>query len=388
MTALTRSGIRIRRRAVLATLGVLVASLLMAPGALGSTLSTSFAGVGGGDGLRLVANAGETNVIGVAQAGSTFTVTDAAGLTLGDSGCSQDSATRASCTGSFNSVAVVAGDGSDQVTLSISNLASGAGGPAFVVVNGGDGDDLIDASAVTVPGQPGTQVFAGYAGNDTVKAGQALASLDQFTFSGVPGEAILPIDQTISAPAAGNDHLVGGPGADNINATTGADVVEAGGGDDNIGTIGATPDLRPQDDNAVDQISCGDGSDLTSIGTGDQVAVDCEFVIQMVTCPPGGAECEPFAVVTAAGGASAAVASATAAKKRGKVTVVGKARKSKPLKSGQTGGVIVRMKQGKVRKVLGKRSQTRATFLTDLKKVRGKKTVGHVRKKTRFKLKR
>jgi hypothetical protein len=352
------------------------------PRTFASSVSTSLGGP------RVKADPGETNVIGVTQSGGTFTVTDSAGLTVADSGCAPVSGTEATCSGSFSRVVVVAGDANEKVTLSISSLVSGPAGPAVVAVSGGDGDDLIDASAVTVPGEPGTQVFAGDAGNDTVKAGQALASLDQFpSFAAGPGDPLIPVDQLITLPAAGDDHLVGSPGDDNINATTGADLVEAGAGMDSIGTIGATPDLRPQDDNAVDQINCGDGPDTTSIGAGDQVAVDCEFVIQMVTCPPGGADCEPFAQVTASGGAGAAVASA-AAKKGGKAIVVGKARKSKPLKSGQTGGMIVRMQQRKVRKVLGKRSQTRATFLTDLKKVRGKRTVGHVRKKTRFKLKR
>jgi hypothetical protein len=369
-------------RTVLAALGALALSLLMAAGALASTLSTELGGP------RVKGDPGEANVIGVTQTGGTFTITDSAGLTVADPGCTPVSGTEATCTGSFSSVVVRGEDGNDKLTLSISNLVSGPGGPAVVAAAGGGGDDLIDASAVTVPSSPGTQSFAGDAGNDTVIAGQGTASLDVNTgFAALPGEPILPVDQLITALAAGNDRLVGGAGDDNINASVGADQVEAGGGRDTIQAISVTSDIRPQDDNAVDVVNCGDGPDNVTIGTGDQVAIDCEFVIQQVTCPPGGAACDPFAVVTAAGGASASVASAAAAKKRG-ATVVGKSRKLKPLRSGQTGGILVRMQRRKVRKALGKRSQTRATFLTDLRKVRGKRTVGHVKKKTRFKLKR
>jgi Ca2+-binding RTX toxin-like protein len=276
---------------------------------------------------------------------------------------------------------VLAGDRDDTVTLAVSTLA-GFGG---VNVSGGDGNDVIDASAVSASGQV-ANTYTGYAGNDTVIGGPVADGLDEFGTGLIgPGDPLLPADQILQVTSAGDDRLVAGGGNDRVNAIAGADNVEGGEGDDYINTVGVSSQNKPQDDGAVDSILCGGGSDTATLGPGDQVGADCELIGQFTVCPPGGPDCEGSAEVTVPGGAGSSAASAAGGGGK-KVKVLGKSKKTK-VKAGRSKGVTIKLKASKVKSALGKRSEVRATMDLGLDKVKGNKTVGSVKRKVRFKLK-
>jgi len=105
----------------------------------------------------------------------------------------------------------------------------------FESFTGGDGDDVVDWSAATVP-----VVLRGNAGNDTLTGG---AGADLLT------------------GGAGNDTLTGGGEADTLYGNTGSDTLSGGGGND-----------RLYGDNDDDVLSGGDGDDTLYTGSGDDTA--------------------------------------------------------------------------------------------------------------------
>jgi hypothetical protein len=344
-----------------------VATLFSAPTALASTLSS---------GGQLKAGTGEQNVISITQSGSVTTITDSAGVTFAvGQDCTQNSGTQITCTG-FSSFGVDAGDLNDQVTLTLPAVQR-------VTVSGGDGNDVIDGSGVGAAG-PVQNGFDGCSGNDTITGSPGKDGIDQ----GQGGCASADPFAALTAATAGDDRLVGGAGDDVIGAVVGADTVDAGEGNDDVNTINVAPPPTggPVPDGAVDTIICGGGTDDAEAGQGDLLDMDCESVLQFITCPEGAADCLGAATVTAPGGAaSSSLASAAGGKKKGKRTVLGKSQKVK-LKAGQYRGVSIKLRPKKVKSALGKRSQVGATFQANLTKVRKGKTIGHVKKKVRFKL--
>jgi hypothetical protein len=359
------------RRGTMLALALSTAGLLLtAPGALASSATTS------GPFLRVTAGAGEANAITVTQTGATYTITDSAGIT----GCTPVSGNEVTCTGTGLGIVVILGDRDDSVILSVSSLSPGSG----IAVTGGDGNDVIDGSAVLVSGSTNNS-YAGFAGNDTIIGGPAADALDEYNgLASQPGDPLIPAEQILTLTSAGDDRLVTGGGNNRVNAIGGADTVEGGDGDDYINTIGLSSDRKPQDDGAVDSITCGGGFDTATLGAGDLVGADCELIGQFTSCPSGGADCEGSATVTASGGGAGS--SAVAAGGKGKQTVLGKSKKTK-LKAGQSKGVTIRLRSSKINRVLGKRSQAPATLDLGLTKIRNGEEVGHVKRKVRFKLK-
>ncbi len=152
--------------------------------------------------------------------------------------------------------------------------------PVLVVVNGGDGNDLIngvganlgrtrlfvngDAGNDTIVGTNGDDVINGGLGDDAVN-GQA----GNDSISGAQGEDVL-------SGGLGNDSIDGGNGADFLTGQAGDDSINGGDGNDtlrgfegNDTLIGVTGDdlLNGMDGN--DSISGGVGQDQITGGSGD-----------------------------------------------------------------------------------------------------------------------
>ncbi|HMJ32787.1 MAG TPA: calcium-binding protein [Baekduia sp.] len=152
--------------------------------------------------------------------------------------------------------------------------------PTAVVVNGGDGDEILNVSfsvvaslPVTIDGGPGADLIAGDAGNDTLIGGPGNDKLD-----GGKGNDILDGgdgDDTLFGKA-GADRLLGGAGDDEVEPDSSeepsADYVDGGPGTDRLEsdygsksynppatTLSITPDAGADDGRP------GEGDDLRSI---------------------------------------------------------------------------------------------------------------------------
>jgi len=213
---------------------------------------------------------------------------------------------------SVHGIAVDAGDGDDVVTgggfttgnTGTVTISGGPGndvmiGHASDVVKGGPGDDIL-----TDFGTPG-QILDGETGNDTYRydftaAGQF--TLDLIVLNGglvaqgglfYPWGSIEAVDLTmnegnnaVSSFAfdgtarvlgnGGNDTLIGGVGADYLDAGSGNDTVTGGGGADQI-LAGAGDDIVRVNDQVADSVDCGAGSDIAVADPVDALA-GCETV--------------------------------------------------------------------------------------------------------------
>ncbi|MBO6896584.1 MAG: hypothetical protein JJ868_04340 [Shimia sp.] len=141
---------------------------------------------------------------------------------------------------------VVAGDGADTITAGATNSS---------YIEAGDGDDLVDLSAVE---EAGLSVVQGGAGNDTFVGG---AGADLY-FGGT------------HMFGAGGDNASGGDGADSLFGSTGADVIDGGEGDDTIGGARAYVPLHDYTSGfpALDERDYADRSADTLLGgSGDDV---------------------------------------------------------------------------------------------------------------------
>jgi Ca2+-binding RTX toxin-like protein len=354
---------------LLATLGALAVGMLIAPAASIASTAGPYA---------VVAGPGERNTITITNSGSTFTITDTAGVTADlVNGCSQDSPTQATCTTSAIGVGglpaapiIEAGDGDDRVQVNLSNMST-------VPVNGGDGNDTLDASANTAG-----ETLSGGAGNDNLIGGPRATS---------------------ASGDAGDDRISGGDGHDALRGGAGADTIDGGEGSDLIITLldpsGSSNPNNPadSDDNTVDTVTCGGNAppaallpgeagpnpnlppvDGAQTGQGDLVGADCEEVLAIVTCPTGTCAGLPTVTTTAPAGAATAVASAAG---NGQTQVLGRARRKVKVRKGQKLVVTVRMNRKSVKKALGKRSSLPARL--GLQNRSGKNTG----RKVRFKLK-
>jgi tyrosinase len=120
------------------------------------------------------------------------------------------------------------------------------GAPPIV---GGGRDVSGDSGRDRVSGGPGDDVIRTGRGDDRVRG----AAGDDAIFGG-----------------SGDDLLDGGPGGDMIVDTSGRDRVLGGTGEDRI-------DVR--DGRSGDRVACGEGPDLVVADRGDDVAADCETVL-------------------------------------------------------------------------------------------------------------
>ncbi len=160
----------------------------------------------------------------------------------------------------FTVTAVGTGPGNDTVTVSVDEMTDG-----FIAVDAEDGDDVIDATASTLPvtlfGGAGNDILSGGRGNDVMfgdrgrvdyrdEAGILITrvglALSERTVPG-PGPELptdVPIPQTDGVPrapvlltsrdawAGGADKLKGGDGDDVLDFGSGSDIAEGGIGDD------------------------------------------------------------------------------------------------------------------------------------------------------------
>jgi Ca2+-binding RTX toxin-like protein len=376
---------RPRRRFIV--LAVLLAAssvaLLAAPSSFGSTvMGQNF----------VIADPGEQNVITVTQSGGSFVITDTAGISVGQQApCSQDSATQVTCTGidqglGLDPPQIYAGDLDDRVQLKLSSTR-------FAFVEGGDGNDQLDATGSTVD----TQLW----GDEQPKPTGPTSATGADVIRGGPRK-----DLATGGP--GNDQVFGNDGHDFLKGLEGADLLDGGEGDDLIATwldpplggipIGGGFDLASVDDNTVDTVICGGNAppaalspgdpgtnpalpptDAAQTGQGDLVGADCEQLNTTLTCPSG--TCTGLPTVTTTAGAGAATAVAAAAGK-GKTKLLGRARRQVKVKKGQRLLVAVTMNRKAVKKAFGKRPQIPARL--GLQSRKSKKTG----RKVRFKLKR
>jgi hypothetical protein len=176
-----------------------------------------------------------------------------------------------------------------------------AGGSGNDTLYGGSLDDTLlgDAGLDILSGGPGNDVLDGGPGPDTISGGDLLGypatygfdladyssrvasvtvTLDGRTDDGEAGEGdnvAVTVDDVDGG--SGPDVLVGNvlsnalfgeDGNDTIDGGPGPDLLDGGGGDD---TLQAR-------DGAVDQVSCGTGTDTTVVDANDSVASDCENV--------------------------------------------------------------------------------------------------------------
>jgi Ca2+-binding RTX toxin-like protein len=160
-------------------------------------------------------------------------------------------------------------DGDDRIVGS--NAATPLRSPEFHdFINGGGGDDTIDAGA-------GSDHASGQTGSDVVDGGAGDDFLDSTSLVGPGGN-----DQLVRGDA-GDDRLTGGDGNDQLDAIKGRDQADGGAGNDLLRAVDG--DLA-QDDNSVDGLTCGSGGDRVLAGSGDRVLVGCEKLLVPMYCSP------------------------------------------------------------------------------------------------------
>src|SRR5918998_3994854 len=122
-----------------------------------------------GGALRLSANAGESNVVTVAPAGTALVVSDAGAVLTPGPGCAPQGV-QLICGGATR-VEADLGDGDDALTLSA---------PLPADLDAGDGDDALTASAAadTLAGGAGFDTLVGGEGDDRIDGGTGGDSAD------------------------------------------------------------------------------------------------------------------------------------------------------------------------------------------------------------------
>ena len=171
------------------------------------------------------------------------------------------------------------------------NPAYTCAGVVKVVASGGDRDDLLDASALTMVGA----ALDGGAGDDELLPGDGADSIrggdgiDRVTVVGDPvsvslddvaddGTDNIHADvEDIDATGAGAATLAGSDAGNVISAGGGPATITGGGGSDTLNGGGAADTIDARDGYA-DRVSCAGGNDNVKADQLDQVASDCETV--------------------------------------------------------------------------------------------------------------
>jgi hypothetical protein len=242
------------------------------------------------------------DLVTIAREGSNLLLSAEAGDTLSAPGsCTRRSANSVSCPqGPSAAVNVDLRGGDDALTVTLPDA------PALsVVAGGGAGDDVLDASAAAAG------ALRGDAGDDRLLAGRGA-----FDVTGGADD-----DELVGGPAGsrtrfladaapdGADHLLGGAGSDSADYSArtdavrltadgvaddgatgegddiapavetlvggaGADVLAGGPGPSVLMAMAGDDELQARDD-AVDQVDCGEGTDLAVLDAGD-AANECE----------------------------------------------------------------------------------------------------------------
>jgi Ca2+-binding RTX toxin-like protein len=165
------------------------------------------------------------------------------------------------------------GSGDDSVTTGTGadTIAAGAGAESVVA---GSGDDLIQFAINDVTS---ADVVGGDAGTDTLQltTAGALADVDLTNFTSIENLVLADGTNTIElgaeAKGAGIVSVVGGTGADSINAASVAQAIEVigGAGDDHITTSTGNYADTINAGTGNDTVSAGDGADTINAGAGD-----------------------------------------------------------------------------------------------------------------------
>jgi RTX calcium-binding nonapeptide repeat (4 copies)/Bacterial Ig domain len=209
----------------------LIAALLFAPSARAATMTNA------GGTLRFVAGAGKANVLSVDELLGTVLITRRPG--------------------DADPVGNVRG-------CSLTGATYRCAGVQRIVIDAGNGDDVIDADGgvlggsgvktlpLTILGADGDDQLYGGAGNDTITGG-----VDEDAVYGGGGNDTLDGDDGNDAVdgQAGNDSVSGGAGADDLAGEAGDDVLSGGDDDDAL-------DGGP----GADAISGGSGTDTAEVG--------------------------------------------------------------------------------------------------------------------------
>jgi Ca2+-binding RTX toxin-like protein len=228
-------------------------------------VNVDLAGSGGGGDTQadevLVDGTAGADAITVAAVGSVATVSGlAAGIGIANADAGLDLLV-VNALGGSDQVTIndLSGTGLSQVRVDLASGGAADGVADQVTVNGTAGADAFSifasGSAVTVSGLAAsvtvvnadaaldTLTVEGFAGDDTITAGNGLASLINLVIDG----------------GDGNDTITGGDGADRLLGGIGNDVVTGGRGDD-LALLGAGDDVFVWNP--------GDGSDTVEGGTG------------------------------------------------------------------------------------------------------------------------
>ncbi len=160
-----------------------------------------------------------------------------------------------------------------------------SGGAGIDMVRGNDGDDVLR-------GRRGEDRIFGGDGNDVLHGGSANDDLygqadDDVLVGGVGDDAVFGdagVDNV--SGAAGNDKVVGGEGIDLVRGNVGDDEVRGGDGDDvlrggpgndqHFGEVGDDTIYDRDGIGNVDDVHCGDGTDVARVDVYDTVNADCE----------------------------------------------------------------------------------------------------------------
>ncbi|MBI5106798.1 MAG: calcium-binding protein [Solirubrobacterales bacterium] len=273
----------------LAPLTVLVATCLptAAHAATVSVISTS-----AGPTVDVVATGTQRNAITVNRSTNDFIVSDGGSLLVAGAGCGYVLLSVVCTNASIARIQVHAGDGDDQVTSNVANVALYAWGEGgndaltggdygWSVLDGGAGDDVLD------PGTGYADQLVGGAGADTATYATRAAGVTAYVgvgySSGQAGEYDnigADVEKVVGSPfvdvlvgSDGAQTLQGGAGADVLDGRDGDDVLEGGDGADtllgregaDVLDGGAADDvLLARDSGVVDTVRCGDGTDAVT----------------------------------------------------------------------------------------------------------------------------
>ncbi len=169
---------------------------------------------------------------------------------------------KAHSTATFKGAEVWAGDGDDTVIIDIQN--GSYHDKFYAYIDGGSGDDLIDASEVPDKGNNSDIELIGGSGDDTIYGSKG----DDLIYGDGPNTNYAGSDDYIES-GKGDDTVYGGWGNDTIYSGKGSDTVYGGSGNDFIDTYNGDDVIKGGSGNDV--IYAGEGSDTIDAGAGDDV---------------------------------------------------------------------------------------------------------------------
>lgn len=227
-----------------------------------------------GSTLSYRAAAGQTNNLSITTGGSTFTVSDSGANIAAGTGCTQVTATSATCPATgIQRIDVRAGDNADTVNVSAAVTASIYGEAGNDTLIGGSADDSIN-------GGTGADSIDGGGGADTADYADSTValniSIDGAANDGANGEGdnvSLNTENVESGQAA--DTISGSSANNRFDGNGGNDVLSGNGGDDALYGRSGNNTLHGGDGNDVlvggmydDAVIGGAGTDTMIGGTG------------------------------------------------------------------------------------------------------------------------